>query len=124
MMRRHARGSMGAPATESVRYATWCYEGGGKLVAAFTGRSDRSRAQLVWTNSPPFDVRGIRTGSASRTARKRLKGERTLTRGVLVLRERRRQLLVGIARSRVTYLAVAQPKLSRRGTLRLLRGLP
>ncbi len=124
MKRRTARDDLGAPATESVRYVTWCFEGGGKLVAAFTGRNDRAKAQLVWTNAQPFDVRSVRTGSAARTARKRLKGEKRLARGVLVIRERKRQLLVGLARSRVTYLAVAPPKMSRRGVLKLLRNAP
>ena len=124
MRRVSAKGSLGAPATESLRYATWCVEGGSRLVAAFTGRGDRARTQLVWTNSPPFDVRAVRVGSAASTARKRLRGEKRLARGVLVIRERKRQLLVGLARGRVTYLAVAQPKLSRRGVLKLLRGLP
>jgi hypothetical protein len=128
MLRGNARSALGAPATEAPRYVTWCFDGGGKLVAAFAGRGDRSRAQLVWTNSAPFDVRAVRTGSAARTARRRLKGEKRLGRigatTVLVKRERRRQLLVGLSRSRVTYLAVAGPKLSRRGTLRLLRALP
>ena len=124
MMRRSAKRTLGAPASERLRYAVWCFEGGGKLVAAFTGSGDRSRAQLVLTNAAPFDARGIRTGSAARTARKRLRGEKRLTRGVLVVRERRRQLLVGLARSRVSYLAVAKPKLSRRGVLKLLRAAP
>ena len=128
MRRGSAKGSLGAPASERLRYATWCFEGGGKLVAAFTGRGDRAKAQLVLTNAAPFDVRGLRTGSAARTARKRLKGERRLGRigrtRVLVIRERRRQLIVGLTRSRVSYLAVAQPKLSRRGTLKLLRAAP
>jgi hypothetical protein len=124
MLRKNTRVSAGAPATESVRYATWCFEGGTKLVAAFTGRGGSARTQLVWTNSPPFDVRAVRVGSAAKTARKRLRGEKRLAAGVLVIRERKRQLLVGIARGKVTYLAVAAPRLSRRGTLKLLRGLP
>jgi hypothetical protein len=128
MLRRSAKASVGAPASERLRYAVWCFEGGGKLVAAFTGRGDRSRAQLVLTNAAPFDVRGFRTGSAARTARKRLRGERRLGRigktTILVRRERKRQLIVGLTRSRVTYLAVAQPKLSRRGVIKLLRAAP
>jgi hypothetical protein len=124
MGRRTAKDDLGAPATESVRYVTWCFEGGTRLLAAFTGPRDRSKAQLVLTDSPPFDARGVRTGSAARTARKRLKGERRLAKNVLVLRERKRQLVVGLGRGRVTYLAVAQPKLSRRGVLRLLRAAP
>jgi hypothetical protein len=111
-----------------VRFVTWCFDGGGRLVGAFTGSRRSSRAQLVLTDSPPFDVRGVRTGSAARTARKRLRHERKLGRArgaiVLVIRERRRQLLVGVASGRVRWLAVAAPKLSRRGTLRLLGAAP
>jgi hypothetical protein len=126
MQRRHARGALGPPSTESARYITWCLDGGGRLVAAFGGRSARSRARLVLTDSPPFDARGVRTGSSSRTARRRLRGERRLGRvaGATVLAERgrRRQLVVGVRRGRVAYLAVAAPKLGRRAVRRLLRG--
>ena len=128
MTRRNALGTVGRPATERVRWLTWCYEGGGRLVAAFTGSSSRSRAQLVFTDAAPFDARRIRTGSSSRFARRALKRERRLgkVRGstVLVVRERRRQLLVAVARSRVTWVGIAAPKLSRRGVVRLLRAAP
>jgi hypothetical protein len=128
MARRSARGSLGAPATESARYMTWCFEGGGRLVAAFTGRRDRARAQLVLTDSPPFDARGVRVGTSSRVAKRRLKRERRLAkvRGAtaLVVRERKRQLLVGVARGRVAWVAIAGPKLSRRGVVKLLRAAP
>jgi hypothetical protein len=127
MTRRSAR-SLGAPATESARYMTWCFEGGGRLLAAFTGRRDAARAQLVLTDSPPFDARGVRTGTSSRVAKRRLKREKRLgkVRGttVLVVRERKRQLLVGLLRGRVTYVAIAAPRLSRRGVLKLLRAAP
>jgi len=128
MLRRSARAALGAPSSERLRYAVWCFEGGGRLVSAFTGRGDRAKAQLVWTNATPFDVRAVRTGSAARTARKRLRGEKRLGRigktTVLVIRSRKRQLLLGLTRTRVSYLAVAQPKLSRRGVVKLLRGVP
>jgi hypothetical protein len=127
MRRGSARSSLGAPSTESLRYMTWCFEGGGRLVAAFSGRGPRSRAQLVLTNSPPFDTRGIRTGSSARFARRALKRERRLARvrgvSVIGVREKRRQLLVGLQRGRVAYVAVAQRKLGRRSVVRLLRGV-
>ena len=128
MRRSAARSALGAPSTESLRYLTWCFEGGGRLVAAFSGRSSRARAQLVLTDAPPFDtLRGVRTGSSARFARRALRRERRLgrVRGVSVLRvaQRRRQLLVGVRRGRVAYLAVAQRKLGRRSVLRLLRGV-
>jgi hypothetical protein len=128
MTRRNARGSHGAPATESARYMAWCFEGGGRLLAAFTGRRDAARAQLVLTDSPPFDARGVRVGTTSRVATRRLERERRLgkVRGarVVVVRERKRQLLAGVARGRVSYVAIAAPRLSRRGVVKLLRAAP
>ena len=128
MTRRNALGTVGRAATARARWLTWCYEGGGRLVAGFTGARDRSRALVVLTDSPPFDARGVRAGVTSRVARRRLRRERRLgkVRGatVLVVRERRRQLLVGVTRGRVTWVGIAAPKLSRRGLVRLLRAAP
>ena len=128
MTRRNALGTVGRPASASTRFVVWCYEGGARLVAAFTGAKDRSRAQLVFTDAAPFDARGVRTGLSSRAARLRLRRERRLGKvagsTVLVVRSRRRQLLVAVARSRVTWVGIAAPKLSRRGVVRLLRAAP
>jgi hypothetical protein len=124
MKRTRARAALGLPNTESVRWMTWCFDGGGLLYAAFGARG----ADLVLTNSAPFDTHRIRAGTKRRAALRRLRGERRLGRvrgaAVFAKRERHRRLLVGIRRGRVAYLAVARPKVSRRRALRYLRTLP
>jgi hypothetical protein len=124
MRRAAARRALGLPLTESKRWMTWCFDGGGRLLAAFGGRG----ADLVFTNASPFDTYGIRPGLRGRTARKRLRGERRLGKAlgatVYSKRDRRRRLLVGIRGGRVKYLAVARPKLSKRAALRYLRTRP
>jgi hypothetical protein len=124
MRRARARRALGLPATESRRWMTWCFDGGGRLLAGFGSRG----ADVVLTDSPPFDTHGIRTGTRARTARRRLRGARRIgrARGVLVLarRERGRRLLVGLRHGRVAYLAVARPRVSGRRALRYLRSLP
>jgi hypothetical protein len=128
MRRAAARRALGLPATESTRWATWCFDGGGRLVAALHARGDRARVDFVLTDSRPFDTHGIRPGTRARRARARLHGERRLgrVRGVRVFskRERGRRLLVGLRRGRVAYLAVARPRVSQRRALRYLRTLP
>jgi hypothetical protein len=128
MRRAAARRALGLPATESTRWVTWCFDGGGRLWAALGTRGDRARVDLVLTDSGPFDTHGIRPGTKARKARRVLRGERRLgrVRGVKVFakRERHRRLLVGIRGKRVAYLAVARPKVSQRRALRYLRSLP
>jgi hypothetical protein len=128
MRRGAARRAMGLPATERSRWMTWCFDGGGRLVAALHARGDRARVDLVLTDAAPFDTHGIRPGTRARSARARLRGERRIgrARGVTVFakRERRRLLLVGLRRRRVAYLAVARRPLSNRRALRYLRTLP
>ena len=106
------------------RYVVVCLDGGGKIAARLAGR--KRRVGLVLTDARPFDTRGIRVGSRARTARRHMRRERKLgkVRGsrVLVSRERRRALYVGLAKGRVTWIAVSGRKLSRRGARRYLRG--
>jgi hypothetical protein len=103
---------------------TWCFDGGGRLLAAFGHRG----ADLVLTSAAPFDTHGVRPGMRGRTARRRLHGERRLGRArgatVYARRERHRRLLVGIRRGRVQYLAVTRPKLTKQRALRYLRTGP
>jgi hypothetical protein len=124
MTRAAARRALGLPRKESKRWMTWCFEGGGRLLAAFAGKG----ADLVLTSSRTFDTEGIRPGVKASTARKRLRGERRLgkARGItfFVKPERRRRLVIGIRRGLMVYLAVARPKLSNRATFRYLRTLP
>jgi hypothetical protein len=127
MRRAGARRALGLPVTESTRWMTWCFDGGGRLAAALPSRGDRAQVALVLTNAAPFDTHGIRTGTRAKTARRLLRGERRigLARGVTVFarRERGRRLLVGIRRGRVSYLAVARPGVPVARTLRYLRAL-
>jgi hypothetical protein len=126
MKRAAARRALGLPLTESRRWMTWCFDGGGRLKAAF-GPGKRG-ADLVLTSAAPFDTHGIRPGTRGRTARKRLRGERRLgrVRGATVYAksERHRRLLVAIKDGRVAYLAVTRPKLAKRWALRYLRTRP
>ena len=124
MKRARARKVMGLPLTESKRWMTWCFDGGGRLYAAFGRRG----ADLVLTDSRPFDTHHIRRGTKRRAALRRLHRSRRLGRvrgaAVYVKRERRRRLLVGFRRGRVAYLAVARRKVSNRRAVRLLRTVP
>jgi hypothetical protein len=122
--RRRAHAELGGPARESARYAAWCFDGGGRLAAAF-GRRDE-RVQVLLTDSPPFDAHGVRTGSHAATARKRLHGERSLGRAagarVVCAREKRRRLCVALRGGRVRWVAIGRPAVGRARTLRYLRG--
>jgi hypothetical protein len=124
MTRAAARRALGLPLTESRRWMWWCFDGGGRLLAAF----GRNGADLVLTSAAPFDTHGIRPGMRARSARRRLHGERRLGRArgatVYAKRERHRRLLVGIRRGRVQYLAVTRPKLAKQRALRYLRTRP
>jgi hypothetical protein len=126
MKRAAARRAIGLPNKESRRWMQWCFDGGGRLLAAFGPK--KSRAALVLTTAAPFDTHGIRAGTRARTARKRLHGERRLgkARGATLYakRERHRRLVVAIKKGRVTYLAVARPKLAKRWVLHFLRTRP
>jgi hypothetical protein len=124
MKRARARRALGLPMTESRRWMTWCFDGGGRLYAAFGKRG----AELVLTDSRPFDTHRVRRGVKRRVALRRLRGERRLARvhgaAVFVVREHRRRLLVGMRRGRVAYLAVTRRKTSNKRALRYLRTLP
>src|SRR3954451_15100423 len=124
--RKRVRSDLGGAARERPRYATWCFDGGGRLVAGFRRRGAGGRVALLLTNAAPFDTEGIRVGTRSRVARKRLRRERAFGRvrgsSVVCTRERRRRLCAGLAHGHVRWLAIGQRKLSRRQTLVYLRG--
>src|SRR3954453_15930495 len=126
MKRNTARRDLGLPRKESRRWMQWCFDGGGRLLAAFGRR--RGTADVVLTTAAPFDTHGIRVGTRARTAHKRLHGERRLGRAhgatLYAKRERHRRLVVAIKARRVTYLAVTRPKLAKRWTLHYLRTRP
>jgi len=104
-------------------YASWCFEGGGRLVAAFSRPA--ARVQLLMTNARPFDTHGFRTGSRARRARHRMHHERRFgrVRGARAWcsRERRRRLCVGLAHRHVRWIAIARKRHGRKRTLFYLR---
>jgi hypothetical protein len=123
MKRARARRAQGQPITESQRWMTWCFDRGGNLAAAFGGGA----AELVWTNSRPFSTEGIHTTSSAHHARRMLKGERRVgsVRGAAVFtaHEQGRQLVVGLRRGHVGWMAVARRNLSPARLLSDLRSL-
>ena len=103
--------------------------GGGRLVAGFDKRGGKGHVLLVLTNSPPFDLRGIRAGDSTRKARRKLRHSHRLTgtrrgRDPLVLRTRREYLVVGTLRGTVRFIADAAPKLADARLKQLLEGIP
>jgi hypothetical protein len=128
MKRRSARAELGKAAKESARYMSWCFDGGGRLVAGLGAKGDTAPVELVLTDSSAFDARGFRVGDTSREARKRMRHERRVGRAggavALCAVERTRRLCAGVARGRVTWIAVTRKRLSQGRALRLLRGVP
>jgi hypothetical protein len=136
--------ALGLPSTESARFVTYCFDGGGRLVAGFAGGD---RAQLVLTDASPFDTHGVRVGMSSANARRHLfphsakkrkrhharsaalKRKRHRKRafkvpGAMTKLEKKRRLLVGISRGRVSYLAVAPRRLAAKSIVAYLKALP
>jgi hypothetical protein len=126
--RRYAKRALGLPQKESARYVVWCFDGGGRLVAALGGRGDRARVALVLTDAVPFDTRGVRPGQSLRVTRRHLRHMRRLGRAgrtaIYMVTQRRRRLFVGAAGGHVKYLAVSRRTLRPRRALRYLRGMP
>ena len=115
MTRRQVERALG-PATEvTARFLRYCLEGRGDLHAGFP-RREAAGAGFVMTRNRAFDVDGVRRGSSTRRARHTLDGEEVKGRPgglrLLVVREDRRALVVGVRRGEVRFLAVAKPRLS------------
>jgi hypothetical protein len=133
--------ALGLPTTESARFVTYCFDGGGRLVAGFGGGD---RAQLVLTDASPFDTLGVRVGMSAANARRHLfphsakkrkrhraqaaarKGKKKpfSVPGAMTKLEKKRRLLVGISRGRVAYLAVAPRKLAAKSIVAYFKSLP
>ena len=117
--------SLGLPSAESSRYVTYCLDGGGRLVAGF-GAGDR--AQLVLTDATPFDTRGVRVGMSKANAQRHLLGKKhkrsRAMRSAITVVNKKRRLVVGLAKGRVSYLAVAPRKLKARAVNAWLKQLP
>ena len=123
--RTRVRSALGPPTSESSYSVRYCLEAGGTLVAGFRGPSPRSRTLIVKVDSPSFSTRGLGPGTGERRARRILRGERVHPRGgsakLLILRQRRRTLVAAVRRGRLSYLAVARPRISLRTLVRDLR---
>ena len=123
MKRAAARRAQGMPITENPTWATWCFDRGGNLAAAFKGRG----AELVWTNSRPFTTDGIHTTSSAHHAHRMLQGERRVgsvrNATVFTATERKRQLVVGLRSGHVGWMAVAPKNLSKARLMSDLRAL-
>jgi hypothetical protein len=118
--RTRARKLLGKPATESSSYATWCFEGGGRLAVVFR----RERVRFLLTDARPFDARGVRIGMRVKRVLGRLHRDRRVQAHVWCARQRQRKLCFGGSHGRVAWLAVA-PRGAKRPTLRrLLRAVP
>ena len=104
----------GRPKYERRRFLRYCVQGGGKLMAGFSG----GRAAFLLTSNPGFDVNRVRRLTPARQMRHRLRGERELFRTsktrVFALRRRDHVILVLVRARRVAALASAARGLSRR----------
>ena len=123
--RASVRATLGAPTSESRFAIRYCLEGGGTLSAGFLGVTARRRAVVVKTNHPAFSYRGIAVEESLRSARRSMRRERVRKRrgGVrlLIARGRSRTFVVAGRNGRVTWIAVARPRISLRTLARDLR---
>ena len=123
--RARVREALGAPTSESRESVRYCLEGGGTLTAGYRSPGARSRTLIVKVDNPAFATRGLGPGTGERRARRILRGERVRRRGggakLLILRQRSRTLVAAVRRGRVTYVAVARPRISMRTLARDLR---
>jgi hypothetical protein len=126
--RASVRRTLGPPTKESLTWVTYCLTGGGRLVAAFSKRGADGTVVLVLTNARPFDLRGIRTGDTTSSAKQKLGGSYRMSgkrnHRPLARRESPQLLLVGTFRGRVMFVSVAKPKLSDGAVKKLLNEMP
>ena len=119
------RSALGAPTTESRFAVRYCLDGGGTLSAGFLGVSGRRRVVVVKTDAPAFTYRGLAVDATLRAARRSMRRERVRRRRdgsrLLIARGRARTVVVSVKRGRVTWIAVARPKISLRVLARDLR---
>ena len=80
---------------------------------------------VVKTDAPAFTYRGLAVDDTLRAARRSMRRERVRRRRdgsrLLIARGRARTLVVSVKRGRVTWIAVARPKISLRVLARDLR---
>ena len=125
--RSHVRRALGPPTVERLRSVSYCMSGGGRLAAVFGDSGANGRVLLVMTNASPFDWHGIRTGSSTASAKRRIRGERIVTaRGLrfLVKAKKGYTAVFGVAHRHVTFVATAKPGLSAKRMAQLVRSAP
>ena len=87
--------------------------------------SPRRRVVIVKADHPAFTYRGDGVDASARSARRSMRRERVRKRRdgtrLLIARGRRRTLVVATKRGRVTWIAVARPKVSLKTLARDLR---
>jgi hypothetical protein len=109
--------ALGKTVSRGRGFLHFCVRGGGGVSVHF-GRG--ARADLVVSNAKSFHAGKVRVGSRLKAARSALRGERVLGRkgksAVLGVRHGSWQVLVGVRRGRVSFLAAT---LSRLGARRL-----
>ncbi|MBV9212888.1 MAG: hypothetical protein JOZ25_04490 [Actinobacteria bacterium] len=121
------RGSLGPPSVESARFMGYCMTGGGRLAAAFGKSGPAGKVVLVMTNATPFDWHGIRTGTKTSDAKRRLHGIAVVSaRGLRLLMKPKNgyTAVFGIAHRHVTFVATVKPALSVDAVAKLVRAAP
>jgi hypothetical protein len=100
----------------SARVYRYCVKGRANRRARVIAAFDRRRKlRLVATTAKGHRVRGVRTGSRTRTVRRVFRGRlRSLGRGRLLVRTRLGGVILGTRRGRVRYVAVVDRILARR----------
>lgn len=104
---------LGPPRKHHRSVSRWCVVGGSTLRVAFAGRGAKRGVVLVRTDNPGQHVGKVGPGTRARRAIRRLDLERVMhvhgTRVWSARARRRAQLLVGIRRGRVNWMALADP---------------
>ena len=125
--RARVRNTMGPPTVESARFVSYCMSGGGRLAAAFDRSGPGGKVLLVVTDSPPFDARGVRTGSSIRKARETFPDHDTVSwHGLRALQADHPSdvILLGLGSKRVTFVAVTGSKVAAHRAIDLIRAAP
>lgn len=114
---------LGKPTRRGHGFLHFCMPGGRDLAVHFDGHG---KANFVVSTAKTFHAGRARVGARLSTARRALRGERVLARSgrnyVLAVNHRGWRLVVGVRRGKVSFLAAASSRLSRRRLGSLLAG--
>lgn len=114
MRRRRVRERLGAPSESDRRVDRWCLVGDADLRIVYRGNANRTA--LIRTSSRGHAARGVASGDRASKAKRKLRLGEGFRRadGVRVLESSRpgvrRSLFAALARKRVRWLAIADPK--------------